>query len=105
MHAAFSLCFTLPGSLLVASLGGKSYQPACPQYFGDFLHILLLFMYHISVVRNLCSFSTSNALVFAFLQFACVCMFVCVLYRTAVRISNTCGYKNLRANIFLLCSM
>ena len=28
-------------------------------------------MYHISVVRNLCSFSTSNALVFAFSQFAC----------------------------------
>ena len=57
-------------------------------------------MYHISVVRNLCSFSASNALVFAFSQFACVCMFVCVLYRTAVCISNTCGYKNLRASIF-----
>ena len=27
----------------------------------------------------LCSFSTSNSLVFAFSQFACVCMFVCVL--------------------------
>ena len=37
-------------------------------------------MYHIRVV--LCSFSTSNALVFAFSQFACVGMFVCVLYRT-----------------------
>ena len=28
---------------------------------------------------TLCSFSTSNSLVFAFSQFACVCMFVCVL--------------------------
>ena len=27
----------------------------------------------------LCSFSTSNSLVLAFSQFACVCMFVCVL--------------------------
>ena len=29
---------------------------------------------------TLCSYSTSNSLVFAFSQFACVCMFVCVLY-------------------------
>ena len=52
------------------------------------------------------SFSTSNSLVFAFSQFACVYMFVhvclCAVYPTAVRISNMCRYKNLRANIFSL---
>ena len=50
----------------------------------------------------LCSFSTSNSLVFAFSQFACVCMFVCAVYRTAARISKMCRYKNLRATIFFV---
>ena len=37
------------------------------------LHIILV------LCATLCSFSTYNSLVFAFSQFACVCMFVCVL--------------------------
>ena len=43
-------------------------------------------MYHISVVRNLCSFSTSNALVFAFSQLS-LCMHVCLC-----AVSNSCTH-------------
>ena len=51
----------------------------------------------------LCSFSTSNSLVFAFLQF-CLCMHVCLcaVYRTAASISKMCRYKNLRATFLVL---
>ena len=49
----------------------------------------------------LCSFSTSNSLVFCILAI-CLCMHVCLnaVYRTAVSVSNRCRYKNVRANIY-----
>ena len=40
---------------------------------------------------TLCSFSTSNSLVFAFSQFACVCMFVCVLCIEQGEAFQTCA--------------
>ena len=53
----------------------------------------------------LCSFSTSNSLVFAFLQFACVCMFVCVLCIEQLQAFQKCVDTRTCAPHFWFCSV